>query len=128
MWSLVLLVQQCQALPARHRGPVVCRDALHLGAMGSFLVTRVTQDHAVRVEGVPVAPPVSYSFDIWPTHTEDPRLGYAGTPTPAGAAWSSRRSLRRDQRTDLLQPFPADALDPLQVIDRPLAHVWGGVS
>jgi len=40
--GLALLVQQCQALSARHRGPVVGRDALHLGAMGGLLVTRVT--------------------------------------------------------------------------------------
>jgi hypothetical protein len=40
--SPVSLVQQRQALSARHRGPVVRRDALHLGAMGGFLVTRVT--------------------------------------------------------------------------------------
>jgi hypothetical protein len=42
MSSFVLLVQQCQALSARHRGPVIRRDALHFGAMGGFLVTRVT--------------------------------------------------------------------------------------
>ena len=48
-------VQQCQALPARHRVAIVRGNAFHLRSMRRFPVARITQDHAMLVEGVQVA-------------------------------------------------------------------------
>jgi hypothetical protein len=50
-----MLVQQCQALPARHRIAIIGSNAFHLSPMGSLLVARVAQDHSLVVESVQVA-------------------------------------------------------------------------
>lgn len=52
--SLLALVQQRQALPARDRGEIVRSDPFHFGSMSSFLVARITQDHAVVIESMQV--------------------------------------------------------------------------
>jgi hypothetical protein len=53
--SFVTLVKQRQALPARHSSTIISGDAFHFGPMRSFFVPRITQNHAVIIEGVQVA-------------------------------------------------------------------------
>jgi len=53
--SLVALIQQRQALPARYRGAIVRGDPFHFSPMRRFPVARVAQHHAIVVEGVQVA-------------------------------------------------------------------------
>src|SRR5579871_1759737 len=48
------LMKQCQAFPARHRGVILRGDPFHFRPMSRFLVARITQHHAVRVESVEV--------------------------------------------------------------------------
>ena len=53
--GLFALKQQRQALAARHRGAILRRNPLHLGAMSRLSVARIAQNHAVSIEGVQVA-------------------------------------------------------------------------
>ncbi len=48
-------VQQIQAVRARYRRCVVGGDAFHLGPVCGLPVAGVAKDHAVKVQGVPVA-------------------------------------------------------------------------
>jgi hypothetical protein len=52
--SFVTLVHQRQALPARHRSTIIRGDPFHFGPMSPFFVARITQNHAIIVEGVQV--------------------------------------------------------------------------
>jgi hypothetical protein len=51
---IVALVKQCFALAARHRGAITGSDTFHFGPVCSFLVARITHNHAVIIEGVQV--------------------------------------------------------------------------
>jgi hypothetical protein len=52
--SPLFLVHQIDALAARHRGAIGCRDSFHVGPVGGFLVARIAQYHTVFVDGVQV--------------------------------------------------------------------------
>jgi len=74
--NLVTLVQQRQALPTRHRSLIICGNPFHFGPMGSFSVARITQDHAVVVEGVEIA----FSSSV-PGHRSRPGSMRANSPS-----------------------------------------------
>ena len=53
--SSLTLVEQYQALPARHRRAIIRGDPLHLGPVRRLPVPTVAQYHPILIEGVPVA-------------------------------------------------------------------------
>jgi hypothetical protein len=72
--SLVALVQQRLALPARHRCAIISGDPFHLGPMSRFFVARVAQHHPVVIEGVQVTPLSSVAG-----HWSHPEKGHANS-------------------------------------------------
>ena len=65
--SPIAVMQQRQALPARHRGAIIGGDSFHCGPMCGFLVAGVTQNHAVLIQGVQVT-----SLSLVPGHRARP--------------------------------------------------------
>src|SRR5262245_39925643 len=71
-WAFRDLVQQPQALLARHRLTILRGDAFHFGPVCGLAVARIAEDHAVLVEGVQVAlrPFVSRHAIPFPSHPQ----------------------------------------------------------
>ena len=54
-FRLAKLVQQRQALSARHRLAIACGNSFHLSPMGGLFVARIAENHSRGIEGVQVA-------------------------------------------------------------------------
>jgi hypothetical protein len=52
--SSLFLVQQVDALAARHRGAIGSCDSFHVSPVGGFLVTRIADYHPIFIDGVHV--------------------------------------------------------------------------
>jgi hypothetical protein len=77
--GLVALVQQRQALRARDGGAVLRGDSFHFGPMSGFLITRITEYHAVLVEGVQVTFPSAVARH-WPHSHREHVLSLSDAP------------------------------------------------